>query len=236
MPSAPTPDRELVDHVRAALGRRGDPEKAEPMRAYMKSELPFLGVQAPGQRAAFREAFAEHALPDFATWRDTVLALWRGARHREERYAAIALTGERRYRAYALDLRALPLYEELIVDGAWWDLVDGVAVHRLGPLLREHPDELRRTLLDWSRSDDIWKRRSAIIAQNALEEATDAGLLYACIEASLGRKELFLRKAIGWALRERARTDPDEVARYVREREADLAPLSRREALKHLGV
>ena len=206
------------------------------MRAYMKSEQPFLGVQAPKQREAYREAFAAHPLTGFATWSDTALALWRRAEYREERYAAIALVNDRRYRAFARRLEALPLYEELIVDGAWWDLVDTVAIHLVGGLLHEHPAELSRVLLDWSRAPDIWKRRAAIIAQNALKRDARPSLLYQCIEPSLGRSEFFLRKAIGWALRERARTEPAEVRRYVREHERDLAPLSRREALKHIGA
>lgn len=230
-----TASRPLVRDVRAALHARADPTKAGPMRAYMKTEEPFLGVPAPALREACREVFAEHALRDAEAWRDTVLALWRGAKYREERYAAIVLALEKRYRSHALDLDALLLFRELIVDGAWWDLVDAVAVHGIGPLLRQHPARMRRTLIRWCRSDDIWERRSAIIAQNALKQDTDPDLLHECIAPSLGRSEFWLRKAIGWALRERAKTAPTEVARYVRAHEDRLSPLSKREALKHIG-
>ena len=93
------------------------------MRAYMKSAMPYRGVPSPMLREACRVVFSAHSLESFDDWRDTVLALWRDARFREERYAALLLTGERRYRGYQT-LDALPLYEELIVTGAWWDYVD----------------------------------------------------------------------------------------------------------------
>jgi 3-methyladenine DNA glycosylase AlkD len=134
------------------------------------------------------------------------------------------------------DLAALPMYEEMIVTGAWWDLVDGIAGHRLGLLLRRFPREMRGQMLAWSRSGDLWKRRSAILCQLTFKKTTDLELLYATIEPALASKEFFLRKAIGWALRQYAWTDPEEVRRYVREHERDLSPLSRREALKNVGA
>lgn len=230
-----TAERALVADLRVALRRRADPARAGPMRAYLKTEEPMLGVNAPDQSAVYREVFRAHPLASFAGWRDTVLALWRRAAYREERYAAISLALDRRYRELATRMDALPIFEE-IVDGAWWDLVDGVAVHGLGPLLRAHPAQMRRVLLRWARSDDMWQRRSAIIAQSALKEDADAALLHACIAPNLARTEFWIRKAIGWALRERAKTAPDEVRRYVRDHDAVLSPLSKREALKHLGA
>lgn len=123
------------------------------MRAYMKSATPLLGVPAPQQGQACREVFAAHPLRSWEAWRDTVLALWRGAQFREERWAAIALTGERRYRAYQT-LDTLPMYQEMIVTGAWWDLVDGIAIHRIGGLLRAQPAAMRVTMLAWCRVAD----------------------------------------------------------------------------------
>ena len=92
---------------------------------------------------------------------------------------------------------------------------------------------MRSAMLAWAGGDDLWKRRSAILCQLGWKGETDLGLLYACIEPSLGSKEFFLRKAIGWALRQYAWTDPGEVLRYVAANEERLAPLSRREALKN---
>ena len=203
------------------------------MRAYMKSALPFYGVQKPARRAAFTEVFAAHPLAGFEEWRATVLALWDEARFREERYGAIALTGDRRNAAHQTP-DALPLYERLIVTGAWWDFVDELATRRVGPILRAYFDEVRPVVLTWSRSDDRWLRRTSIICQIGSKHETDFELLHACIEPSLGERDFFLRKAIGWALREHAKTDPGGVARYVDARRAELSPLSRREALRRL--
>ncbi|WP_020575742.1 DNA alkylation repair protein [Actinopolymorpha alba] len=231
--SAPTPDQSLIDDVRRELGEAANPEKAEPMRAYMKSAMPFHGVQSPGVARICRQVFAAHSLADRAVWDATVRALWDGAAYREERYAAIALTGHRSYRDWQ-DRETLPLYDHLTVTGAWWDYVDEVASKRVGPILRADPDQVTPVLRRWANDDDIWRRRVAILAQLGSKAATDPQLLEACLAPSLTRPEFFLRKAIGWALREYARTDPDWVRRYVDAHEHQLSPLSRREALKHL--
>lgn len=200
----------------------------------MKSEMPYVGVRAPEVRDVCREVFASYPFADAQSWRTDVLSMWRSARHREERYAAIALGGHRKARAFRT-IEALSMYEEIIVTGAWWDYVDDVAEHQVGELLRHYPGPMRRAMLAWSRSTDIWKRRTAIICQMRFGDLTDLTLLYACIEPSLACKEFFLRKAIGWALRQVAWRDPDEVVRYVQEHDAELSPLSRREALKNVA-
>ena len=225
---------DLAGAVRSALRRVADPAKAAPMQAYAKSSMPYLGVTAVPLRKVCREVFADLELPTAAAWRRAVLALWRGARFREERYCAIELAGVRRFDRFQ-DMAALPMYEEMIVTGAWWDYVDGIAGHRLGTLLRRFPREMRKAMLAWSRSDHLWKRRSAILCQLTFKKDTDLDLLYATIEPALDSKAFFLRKAIGWALRQYAWTDPKEVRRYVREHQRQLSPLSKREALKNLG-
>jgi 3-methyladenine DNA glycosylase AlkD len=228
-------DRALVDAVRRELRAAADPAKAPGMQAYMKSTMPFHGVQAPAQRRIFRAVFADHPLGSFDAWRATVLTLWREASHREERYAAIALASDRRCRAHRTSLPALPLYQELVVTGAWWDLVDSVATHPVAELLAERRAPMTVALLDWSRAPDRRLRRAAIICQVNAKTGTDLELLYACIEPNLVDRDFFIRKAIGWALRAYAWTDPDEVAGYVRAKEPRLSALSRREALKNLG-
>jgi 3-methyladenine DNA glycosylase AlkD len=223
----------LVQAARKALRDVADPAKAPIMQAYMKSEMPYLGIQATPLRRVARTVFAAHQIESFPKWRETVLDLWRGARYREERYIAIELAGYPAYRKFRT-LDALAMYEEMIMTGAWWDYVDSIASHRLGELLRLHPAKMGRVLRKWAKSDDMWKRRSAILAQLGFKADTDLALLYDCIRPSIREKEFFLRKAIGWALRQFAKTDPKEVSRYVAEHEAQLSPLSRREALKNL--
>jgi 3-methyladenine DNA glycosylase AlkD len=224
----------LIRALRKALRDQADPAKAPIMQAYMKSEMPYWGVQTPELRRTAKAVFAAHPLVTSDQWRDTVLELWRGARRREERYAAIELAGYSRYREFRT-IEALPIYEEMIASGAWWDYVDAIATHQVGELLRLYPGKMAPLLRVWAGSDDIWKRRSAILSQLHFKHDTDRTLLYDCIRPSLGSKEFFLRKGIGWALREYAKTDAKEVIRYVRQHEAQLSPLTRREALRNVA-
>ena len=223
--------RALVDAVRSRLAAEGDARKAPEMQRYMKSELPFRGVASPERKALAKELFAAHPLPSAAALRTAALTLWREAEYREERYLAIDLTGHRAWQTPAL----LPLYEEMIVTGAWWDYVDEIANRRVGPLLREFTAELTPVMYAWARDEDLWKRRTSIICQLSFKEATDTALLTAAIEANTGDRDFFIRKGIGWALREYAKTDPAWVRDLVARHGDRMSGLSRREALKHLG-
>lgn len=198
----------------------------------MKSTMPYHGVRMPRVRAIASSVFATAQLKGCAEWRREVLAIWRGAKFREERYAALVLAADRRFRECRKP-GSLPMFEELIVTGAWWDYVDEVA-HIVGEMLRDHPREMRRVMRDWSNDANMWKRRVSIICQNAFKEKTDLRLLYSNIEPNLSDRDFFIRKAIGWALRAYAWTDPVEVARYVRENGSRLSGLSIREALKNV--
>jgi len=194
----------------------------------MKSAMPFLGVRVPEVRRLTREA--ARGVADADELRVAALELWRGAAHREERYAAQALMALRPLRG-RLDM--LDVHEEMIRTGAWWDHVDEVA-HRLADLLDAHPGELAVELRVWADDEDFWIRRAAIIAQLQRRDTTDRALLADAIEPNIADPEFFIRKAIGWALRDFARADPDWVRAFVAAHPA-LSPLSRREALKHLG-
>jgi len=224
----------LLQRVRRELKRVADPRKAPMMQAYMKSEMPYHGVNAPLLRQLCKKMFADVDLSKETIWRSQVLELWRGATRREERYVAIELSGHKLAAPYQTSA-AMPLYEEIIVAGAWWDYVDAVASQRVGPILRSHPKPMRKMMLAWSKSPNMWKRRTSIICQLGFKKDTDLDLLYQCIEPSVDSDEFFLRKAIGWALRQYAWTDPAEVKRYVRRNESRLSGLSKREALKNIG-
>ncbi len=222
----------LVAAVRGGLAEAGDARKAPEMQRYMKSELPYRGVAAPERRALAKRLFAAHVLESTSEWRRTVLTLWREASYREERYVAIDLTGHRLYARWQTpDL--LPLYEEMIVTGAWWDYVDEVANRRVGPLLSAYRAELTPVMHAWAKDADLWKRRTSIICQLSFRSATDTELLAAAIEANLDDRDFFIRKGIGWALRQFARTEPGWVRSFV-DSHPELSPLSVREAVKHL--
>jgi 3-methyladenine DNA glycosylase AlkD len=223
-----------IESLRAELQRCGDPERARGAQAYMKSAMPYYGVPAVPLRSLCRSLFRSLPLPDAGAWRDAVLEIFRGAQRREEWYVAVELCSDKRARSFQR-IGALPMYEELIVTAAWWDVVDALATRRLGEILRADPRPMRRAMTEWSRGENLWKRRSAILCQLHFGAGTDTALLYRFIEPSLGSREFFLNKAIGWALRHYARTDPAEVRRYVAANRERLAPLSVREAMKHLG-
>ena len=203
------------------------------MQAYIKSAMPCLGVQKPEQVKVLNPVLQAHPLPDAKIWRATVLTTFREATYREEWSAALAILGWRRYQPW-LNPDALPLCETLIVEGAWWDIVDEVATRRLGPVLANARKELTPTLREWATDKDRWKRRTSIIVQLKHKDETDLQLLAYAIEQNLDDKDFFLRKAIGWALRQYARTDPAWVESFVASHYERLSNLSRREALRNL--
>jgi 3-methyladenine DNA glycosylase AlkD len=239
MTTTSAPDSALVVAVRAALRGAGDPERAAGQQAYMKSVMPYRGITSPELRALLRPLFTDPALVPSSreAWEADVRALWDDATFREERYAAIALTGHRVAGAWQ-DPAALPLYRHLVVSGAWWDYVDVVAADRVGPILLRHRAVVTPLLRADAVDDDLWVRRVAILAQLKHRESTDVELLGdvidANLEGSLHGREFFIRKAIGWALRQHARVDPGWVRAFVEARGDRLSGLSRREALKHL--
>jgi len=208
------------------------------MQAYMKSALPFRGVPSPERTKLLRGLFELHRQADRATWESTVRTLWDEAAYREEQYAATALTGHLSARGWQ-DVDTIGLYEHMIVTGAWWDHVDELASRRVGPILRAHPTAMVALLRRWAVDDDRWRRRTAIIAQLGSKDATDVALLADVLTANLldgppVTQDFFIRKAVGWALRQYARTDPGWVRAFVSTNRERLSQLSYREATKHL--
>jgi 3-methyladenine DNA glycosylase AlkD len=234
------PRDDVVEAVCRVLKTAGDPDRAKGQQAYMKSRMPFRGVTAPALKTALGTLLADPAyfLTGRDEWEATVRVLWDSAEFREERYAALAICGHRHYEGWARDRSAIPLYEYLIESGAWWDFVDQIASHRIGPILRAHPDTEPDRMRTWAVSEDMWMRRAAILSQLSSKDQTDRQLLLSCVTPNLDDPEFFIRKAIGWSLRQYAHSG-DDAADWVRQSVADLgsrlSPLSRREALKNLN-
>lgn len=230
-------DGAFVERVRATLAAAGDPGRAAGQRAYMKSALPFHGITSPELRRLLTPVLREQAPADRGTWEATALELWDGATHREERYAALALAQHRSARSWQ-DPDVLGLYRHLVVTGAWWDLVDEIASRLVGPILLTHPDDVTPVMDAWAVEDDLWLRRVAVLSQLKRREGTDTALLERCVVANLEGSpfgsEFFVRKAIGWALREHAKTDAGWVLALVERHRDGLSGLSVREATKHL--
>jgi len=230
----------VLDAVCRVLEKAGDPERAKDQQAYMKSTMPFRGLSSPQLKATLRPLLADPAylLSGRDEWEATIRGLWDGAKFREERYAALAISGHRSYRPWAADRSAMPLYRYLVESGAWWDFVDEIAAHRIGPVVRTHPETESNRMRSWAIAGNLWVRRAAILSQLMSKDETDRQLLLDCITPNLADREFFIRKAIGWSLRQYARSGTaaaDWVRCTVDELGPRLSPLSQREALKHLG-
>jgi 3-methyladenine DNA glycosylase AlkD len=215
-----------ADSIRQSLRDAADPAIAPGQQAYMKSAMPFLGVRVPEVRRIVRLTLRG------ASDREELLTLarelWDPATHREERYAALAVLGVRALKA---DPALVPHVEHMVRTGRWWDYTDELA-HRLADLHDARPGETAVLARRWSIDDDFWIRRIAILSQLGRRDRVDPDLLAEVIRPNLHDGEFFIRKAIGWALREYARVQPDWVRTFADAH--DLSPLSRREALKHL--
>jgi 3-methyladenine DNA glycosylase AlkD len=221
---------EIVDFVREALKAVEDPQRAISMAAYMKTDMPFYGVSSPARRPIARELKQTFPAGSGAEYRDNVRLLW-ALPHREEKYLAIdyALSFKK-----LITIEQIDLYRQMVVEGAWWDFVDVIASDLVGRVVLTDRAIMRPTLEEWIDHDDMWLRRTALLAQLRHKAATDRTLLFDFCRRRAHEKEFFIRKAIGWALREYARADPDAVRSFLSENEASLSGLSRREAAKHL--
>ena len=228
--------RDLVDTIRAELARHADPARAAGQQRYMKSTIPYRGLTSPQLTAVLRPILADHGfrIADRDGWEATIRTLWDEVAYREEWYAAIALARHRTYRPW-VDSESMPLWRHLVVTGAWWDVVDEVATHLVRDVLEGSPDVEGLRLREWAVDDDLWLRRTAIICQVGRKDRLDESLLAEAIEPNLADRDFFLRKAIGWALRDHARIAPDWVRAFVDAHAGELSGLSRREATRHLA-
>lgn len=227
---------ELVETIRETLAHHADPERAAAQQRYMKSALAYRGVTAPQLSALVRPILADPALrvESRSQWEATISTLWDEVAYREEWYAAIAVARHRTYRSW-VDSDSMPLWQHLIVTGAWWDVVDEVATHLVREVLVRTPQVEGLRLREWAVDDDLWLRRSAIICQVGLKDRLDRGLLVDAIEPNLADRNFFIRKAVGWALCDHARVAPDWVRTFVERHAGELSGLSKREATRHLA-
>ncbi|HEY5889641.1 MAG TPA: DNA alkylation repair protein [Acidimicrobiia bacterium] len=207
-----------------------DPDKAAGMQAYMKTDMPFYGVQKDGRTPILRQLVKEFPPETADHYEALVRGLW-GLPHREEKYLALGFA--RHFKPFITPDR-LSLYRDLIVDGAWWDFVDEIATQLIRSLVISYPGAVWPIVDPWVHDDDMWLRRTAILCQVGAKEHTDPARLFRFCEACIGEREFFIRKAIGWALREYAKTDPDAVAGFINTHRGDLSGLSFREGSKHI--
>lgn len=221
---------QCVQYVSASLAAVANSEKAKDMQAYMKTEMPFFGVQKAGRTPILRHVIKTYPPGDREVYEELVRALW-ALPHREEKYLAqgVAVQHEQ-----FLVPESFSLFQTMIVEGAWWDFVDETATHMVRPLIVNYPAETWPIVDLWIGDEDMWLRRSAIICQVGAKQHTDPDRLFHFCQVRAHEKEFFIRKAIGWALREYAKTDRDAVARFVIAHRQKLSGLSYREATKHI--
>ena len=217
-----------VNALKTLYHSHADPVAAAPMKAYMRNQFDYLGIKTPEQRQLLKGFIAELGLPDLDDLAPILLDLW-NLPEREFQYAALGLLG--RFEA-KLPAEFIDVIESLLTTKSWWDTVDSLAGNPVGNHFKRFPLVRDATLERWRLSDDFWLRRTCILFQLGYKSETDFDLLKDIIRENLGSKEFFINKAIGWALRQYTRVDPDGVRAFVAE--TPLAPLSAREALKWL--
>jgi 3-methyladenine DNA glycosylase AlkD len=223
----------LADHtvgrLTAAFEPAADPHRAPAMAAYMKGHFPYLGIPAPERRALTRVALAGLPTPTENDVAALALRCW-ALDPREYQYAATDHCVRHIQRCSA---GFLPVVERLITTKSWWDTVDPLAARVVGPLVAASP-ELRAAMDEWLVSNDKWLARSALLHQLGYKAQTDADWLFAACLRRAADTDFFLRKAIGWVLREYSKTDAAAVRRFVADHDGELSGLSKREALNWL--
>jgi 3-methyladenine DNA glycosylase AlkD len=219
---------EVLERLARAFESARDPAAAEPMARYMRDQFAFLGLPRSRRDALQREAWAGLPRPGETDLVAVARGCW-AQPEREYQYAACDYLV--RHQKVASD-GFIDVVRELVTTKAWWDTVDALAARVAGAIVARHP-ALGATMRSWAGSQDVWVARTAILHQLHYKERTDAALLFEMCERRAADTEFFIRKAIGWALREYSKTDADAVRRFVAA-QADLSGLSRREALKWL--
>ncbi|MFF1380921.1 DNA alkylation repair protein [Streptomyces sp. NPDC058308] len=227
------PSSELADEVLERLvtsySQAADPARAAQMAAYMKDIAPFLGLTSPVRRELSRAVLAGTPRPDERDCTAIALRCWELP---EREYAYFAVDYLRRH-VRRCSAGFLPVARRLVTTHSWWDTVDALAAHVVGALVAADP-ELRTAMDEWIEDDDPWVARTALLHQLRHKSATDTERLFAYCVRQSGHPDFFIRKAIGWCLREYAKTDPEAVRAFVERERGRLSPLSVREALKNL--
>ncbi|MEU5534033.1 DNA alkylation repair protein [Streptomyces sp. NPDC020362] len=220
----------VLERLTSVYAAAADPERAVSMRAYMKDVAPFLGIPTPDRRVLSRTVLAGTARPDEADCTAIALRCWR-LPQREYHYFAVDYL---RRHAARCSSAFLPVVRHLVTAVPWWDTVDLLAAHVVGVLVAADP-ALTADMDAWITDDDLWVARTALLHQLRYKERTDTERLFGYCLLQSGHPDFFIRKAIGWSLREYAKTDPGAVRDFLVRERGRFAPLTVREALKNIG-
>ncbi|BCB06021.1 DNA alkylation repair protein [Bacillus sp. KH172YL63] len=218
---------EYADKIIAVLKEHEHIENQGAMSAYLKDQFQFFGIKSPERKELLKVFLKEHGKPSIEECPSIVRDLW-AQPERECQYVALALLDKQ---ARYLTKEHLPLLEEMIVTKSWWDTIDHIASNHVGKIYQSEEDDAY--LEKWIHSGNMWLNRTAILHQLKYKGNTDKDRLFRYILMHNKSKEFFIQKAIGWVLREYSKTDPESVKHFIETEE--LAPLSKREGLKHLN-
>lgn len=207
-----------------------DPEFAAWSERYFKDHFKFLGIRTPQRRKMTNQFIKEHGLPQKGGLEAVISSLW-SLPEREYQRAALDILQKMKRELSSADMQWLT---GLVVTRSWWDTIDVLSPHIFGHLFSNDEKLIKQYAEDWIEDDNIWLQRTALLYQSFYKDKTDEGRLYRFILKQKDSDEFFVQKAIGWALREYSKTDPDSVERFVSKHQ--LKPLSRREALKHIAA
>lgn len=214
--------------LRNHLELHKNPSNATAMEDYMKNHFRFFGIKTPERRALMRTFYTQYGHPKQEQVPAIVKELW-AMPEREIHQVAQEIAGKYMKKAKP---EIISLYEFMILNNSWWDTVDYIAIWLVGTLFKNHPEMIEEYVEKWMKSGNFWLQRTAILFQRNYKDETDETLLFGICQKLSGEKEFFIRKAIGWALREYAYTNPQAVLAFVKQNQ--LSPLSSKEALKHI--
>lgn len=221
---------ELVSFICTEFAALADETKAAPMAAYMKTDMPFYGIQKPERIPVYKAMKQKFPAQSQTQYESAIKALWKLPR-REEKYAALEFAKQNKG---FITVKSYPLYRSLIVSGAWWDLVDDIATNLISDSYMVERAAINPIIEEWIDDKDMWIRRTAILAHNHHKSKTDWQQLSDHCLRRAHEKEFFIRKAIGWALREYSYANPQAVKAFLQKNKAQLAPLSFKEGAKQL--
>ncbi len=219
--------KDFVDGLIHELSKHEDETKAAPMKKYMKGLYDYYGLKAPERTAVFRQYLKENSIPE--DWKKCVELCWKVDK-RELQYIGMELAFRCKKFYEKEDWK---FFEWMVSNKSWWDTVDFIASNIVGHFFFKFPDMIEKVTNRWNESNDMWLNRTCILFQLKYKDYTDFKLLSRFIHRHKYSDEFFHQKAIGWALRQYAKTDAYAVEAFVTETE--LKPLSRREALKHIS-
>jgi 3-methyladenine DNA glycosylase AlkD len=207
----------------------GEASVAAGAKAYMKNQSEFYGIKAPIRRLLMQEFLKETGLPDPHQLSAIISNAWEQPQ-REFQYSAMEILYKMRKHSTP---QLITLYEFMICHKSWWDTVDYIAPNLVGDWFARYPEQRDEIIAKWMKSENIWLQRACLLFQLKYKDRTDAPFLFSLVTKLKTHKEFFIRKAIGWSLREYAKVNPEPVRSFVEN--STLSGLSQREAMKHLG-